>query len=83
MQHHPRLSEALAEYLAMRTARFAPSTVVNETFVLKRFLTWLGEDLQVRNLRPERVESWFYGDQGLRHPHATRDGRQREAIPRR
>lgn len=80
MQDHPRLSEALSEYLAMRSARYSAPTVTNETFVLKRFLAWLGEDLQVRNLRPERVEAWFYGDQGLRHSHVTRDGRARDAI---
>lgn len=80
MKQHPRLSEALAQYGAMRSARFAPTTVMNEMFVLKRFLAWLGEDIQVRHLRPERVEAWFYGKGGVRQEHVTSDGTTRPGI---
>jgi integrase len=77
---HPRLSEALARYQAMRRARYAAPTTKNENFVLSRFLDWYGEDVQVRHLRASRVEEWFHGSDGLRAPHVTRDGVEREPI---
>lgn len=80
MQHHPRLSEALEKYLAMRQARFAKQSAINDGYVLTRFLAWLGEDIQVRNLKPERVEAYFYGPEGLRREHVTRDGKTRPGI---
>ncbi len=79
-QNYPRLSEALARYEAMRKARFVPTTVMNDMFVLKRFLIWLGEDIQVRHLSPGRVEAWFYGEGGVRQEHVTRDGKTRAGV---
>lgn len=74
VQDHPRLSEALAQYHAMRKARYSDKTVTGEMYVLRRFLAWLGEDIQVRHLRPERVEDWFVS---IRSDHTTRDGKER------
>ena len=80
MQHHPRLSEAKDKYLAMRRARFSKQSAINDGYALTRFLAWVGEDIQVRNLQPERVEAFFYGPGGLRDIHETRDGKTRPAV---
>ncbi len=71
-----RLSEAVESYLAMRRAKYAEATVTNEAFVLRRFVAWHG-DVQLRHLRPERVEEWFVS---LTRTHTTRDGRERPPI---
>lgn len=76
---HPRLSEALENYLALRRARYSPATVKNETFVLRRFVASVG-DVQVRHLSPEHVERFFYGSNGVMADHRTRDGQDREPI---
>lgn len=76
---HPRMSEAVEDYLNLRRARFSASTVQNETFVLRRFVASVG-DIQVRHLRPEHVEAWFYGPNGVMAGHRTRDGREREPV---
>lgn len=80
MQDHPRLSEALDKYMALRHARFAPATVKNEEFVLRRFLLWYGEDIQVRHLKATRVQDWFYGPDSIRSIHTTRDGVERPPV---
>jgi hypothetical protein len=64
----------------MRKARYSEKTVTGEMYVLRRFQAWLGEDIQVRHLRPERVEDWFHGPQGIRAVHTTRDGRVRPPV---
>lgn len=64
----------------MRRSRYAPTTVKNDSFVLRRFVDWYGEDVQVRHLKAARVEEWFYGVAGLRAPHTTRDGVARPAV---
>jgi integrase len=76
---HPKLSEAVEDYLNLRRARFSRSTVQNETFVLRRFVANVG-DIQVRHLRPEHVEKWFYGVNGVMSGHRTRDGHDREGV---
>jgi integrase len=74
-----RLNEAVDDYLLYRRARFAPTTVAQEGYVLRRFAAAVG-DIQLRHLRSERVTEWFYGSAGLMQPHTTRDGRLRSAI---
>jgi integrase len=76
---HPRLSEAVEDYLDLRRARFSHTTVQNETFVLRRFVANVG-DIQVRHLRPEHVEKWFYGPGGVMAAHRTRDRLAREPV---
>ena len=75
----PTLSQALGDYLALRRARYARATVQNETFVLRRFIASVG-DIQVRHLRPEHVEAFFYGQNGVMATHRTRDGLTRSPV---
>lgn len=76
---HPRLSEALDDYLNFRRNRLAEATFKNERHVLTRFVADVG-DLQVRHLTPDHVERWFYGTNGLMAEHRTRDGQVRKPI---
>lgn len=76
---HKRLAEAVEEYLQYRAARYAPTGVQQDGYVLRRFVAQMG-DLQLRHLRPERVTDWFYGSGGLMTEHVTRDGTHRPAI---
>ena len=73
------LSEAVIEYLDVRSARFSPATVKNEGFVLARFAATVtgGRDIQVRHLTPEHVGSWFIA---LLRPHRDRSGVDRPAV---
>lgn len=74
------LSEAVEDYMRYRVAKGrAASTVTNEGFVLRRFVAWYG-DVQMRNMTAEKVADWFYGDQGLRAEHVTRDRRCRAPV---
>lgn len=79
MPYYVRLHEAIDEYLRMRSARCARTTVRNETFVLRRFNADYG-DVQMRHIRPERVADWFYGPNGLCQPHVTRDRLRRGPV---
>lgn len=80
MQQHKRLREAVEEYVRHRSARGrAKTTVTNETYVLRRFAVLYG-DVQMRHMTPEKVADWFYGQDGLRSEHRTRDGRHRGPI---
>ena len=80
LPEYKRLGEAVEDYIRHRRARGkASTTVTNETYVLRRFATWYG-DVQMRNMTPEKVAEWFYGEHGLRSPHHTRDGRHRGPI---
>lgn len=80
MAQHVRLGAAVEAYLQMRTARgMAATTVTNEAHVLRRFSAWYG-DVQMRNMTPEKVADWFYGPDGVRSQHTTRDGRTRPAV---
>lgn len=74
MKTSTTLSQAIEEYLRGRRARFSKTTVTNETHVLLRFARWYG-NVQVRNMRAERVEEWFIE---LRQPHSTA---LREEVP--
>ncbi len=75
-----RLSEAVEEYLRYRLAKgMARTTVTNEGYVLRRFVAWYG-DRQMRSMSPQRVAEWFYGEQGLRAEHQTRDGSVRAPV---
>ncbi len=73
------LSQAVGEYLAGRAARYAPSTVKNEGYVVRRFSATVcdGRDIQVRNLTPEHVVAWF---NQLTQPHRDRSQIDRAAI---
>ena len=75
----PTLSQALGDYLALRRARYARATVQNESFVLRRFIASVG-DIQVRHVRPEHVEAFFYGQNGVMATHRTRDGLTRSPV---
>jgi integrase len=56
-----RLNEAVEQYLAQRRANCAPSTALNDAYVLHRFAKSVG-DIQVRHLAPHHVDRWFYDD---------------------
>ena len=73
------LSQAVSEYQVTRSARFAPSTVKNEGYVVRRFCATVcdGRDIQVRNLTPEHVVAWF---NQLTQPHRDRSQIERTAI---
>lgn len=71
------LSVALDAYLEHRTVHYAASTVQNEGFVLRRFVAWYG-DVQVRNLRPEKVQDWFLHE--LAKDHVTKGRRRRPPV---
>lgn len=79
MADQKRLAESVEEYLLWRRATCAAATVKNEGFVLRRFVAWYG-DVQLRHMTPERVADWFFGANGLRQPHVTRDGVHREPV---
>ncbi len=80
MPEHKRPAEAIDDYERHRLARGkAASTVINEMYVLRRFLAWY-TDVQMRNMTSEKVAQWFYGDGGLRTDHTTRDGRRRAPV---
>lgn len=74
------VDEGVAEFLAHRQARLAASTVENDRFLLQRFARTLGGDRQIRYLKPEHIEAWFYGPQGVMAEHRTRDRRLRPAV---
>ena len=48
-------------------------------YVLRRFAAWYG-NVQLRHLAADKVGEWFYGDNGLRTDHRTRDGRYRAPV---
>src|SRR4051794_19738533 len=83
-KQHPTLTEAVEQYLSLRRARYANTSVRQEGYVLRRFAAWIeretGRDVQVRHLRPEHVEDFFYGPHGVMAEHWTRDGRRREPL---
>ncbi len=79
MAEHKRLFEAVDDYITFRRARFATATAENEAFVLRRFAAWY-TDVQIRSMTAEKVASWFYGPDGVRHPHVTRDRVHRQPI---
>ncbi len=80
MPEYKRLEEAVEDYVRYRRARGkADATVTNEGYVLRRFAAWYG-DVQLRHMTAEKVSDWFYGEQGLRSEHRTRDGRERGPI---
>lgn len=70
------LDQAIDAYLAGRATRHAATTVRNDEIVLRRFAAWYG-NVQIRHMRPERVEEWF---NSLRRPHTTRDKVSRPPI---
>ncbi|MBA3373738.1 MAG: tyrosine-type recombinase/integrase [Euzebyaceae bacterium] len=71
--------DGLEEYLSIRRSRYAATTLRNEGFVLRRFVSHVG-NIQVRHLRPEHVADWFYGRNGFCGPHTTRDRVHREPV---
>lgn len=79
MAVHMRLGEALEAYLRHRETTCARTTVKNEAIVLRRFAAWYG-DVQLRHLRPDRVEQWFTGPNGVRRPHVTAGNVHRTAV---
>ncbi len=80
MPEHQRLTAAVEDYLDHRRAKGrARTTVDNEAFVLRRFAAWYG-DVQMRHMTPDKVSSWFYGADGVRSRHYTRDRRCREPV---
>lgn len=54
----PRLSEALIEYVDIRSAHLAPSTMANDQAVLRRFVAGV-RNPQCHDLTPQAVERWF------------------------
>jgi len=75
-----RLAEAVEDYLRFRRSRgFAEVTVLNEGYILRRFVAWYG-DVQLRHMTPIKVADWFYGPDALGSRHRTRDGRHRAPI---
>ena len=74
-----RPQDGLEEYLSIRRSRYAATTLRNEGFVLRRFVSHVG-NIQVRHLRPEHVADWFYGRNGFCGPHTTRDRVHREPV---
>ena len=80
MSQHIRLSEAVDTYLRVREAKgTATTTLANERVVLRRFKHWYG-DVQMRHMTAEKVAQFFYGDNGVRSTHTTRDGRVRPPV---
>ncbi|WP_270886268.1 tyrosine-type recombinase/integrase [Pedococcus sp. 5OH_020] len=75
----PSLRQTVEDYLAARSARYSPSTVRNESFVLRRFVTTLagGRDIQTRNVTAEHVERWFAT---VLSPHTDRTGTERAPV---
>lgn len=70
----------MAEFKAYRAAKFAKTTTSNEMHILNRFMAFIGEDIQMRHLRPEHVTDWFYGEAGIMTFHRTRDGVARPPV---
>lgn len=67
-----RLAEAVTDYLTYRERRhFAASTCRQDRVLLTRFVHDIG-DLQLRNLTPDHLSSWFYGDGGVMSQHDWR-----------
>lgn len=57
----PRLSDALAQYLQIRSAHVAPSTLANDQALLRKFCREVG-DPQTHLLTAQHVELWFVGE---------------------
>ena len=73
------LSQAVKDYLAVRTARQSGATAKNEGQVLRRFAATVakGRDIQMASLTAEHVEAWFVL---LRQNHTDRSGTERPPI---
>ena len=71
-----RLSQTVEEYLTVRRVRYSDATVKGEGHVLRGFAATRG-DIQMRNLTPEHVETWFVS---LMQPHTDRSGIHRPKI---
>ena len=52
-----RLSDAIADCLALREPRLAPSTYADEAGTMRRLLAHTG-DIQCRHLKPGQDEAW-------------------------
>jgi integrase len=57
----PRLSEALDQFLAIRAAHTAKTTLANDQALLRKFVREVG-DPQVHQLDAMTVENWFAGE---------------------
>lgn len=54
----PKLSESLDQYLSIRAAHLAPTTLANDQALLRKFVREVG-DPQTHLLTAQKVESWF------------------------
>ena len=63
----PRLSEALAQYLAARGTHVAATTLANDRALLRKFVQEVG-DPQVHLLTAVKVETWFAGEAQRQKP---------------
>ncbi|UUW92258.1 hypothetical protein [Pimelobacter simplex] len=57
----PTISEALDEYLLIRSINRAKSTITNDRALLRKFVRELGAETRVHVLRAQDVEVWFAG----------------------
>ncbi len=69
MHRTPSVQDAVQDYLRIKAARCAPSTMSNERSQLARFAGHVGPGRRVEALTSEHLEDYFYGPNGL----ASRD----------
>jgi integrase len=70
MDRKMKLSVVIEDYLAKRKKHKSEDTYRIDRQILGNFLRHVG-DLQIGNLRPEHVEDYFYGPNGIMNEHPT------------
>lgn len=58
----PTLTEALAEYIEVRSTYLAPTTLANDRSVLTVFIRGIGADTQAHELSARKAELYFAGE---------------------
>lgn len=75
----PRLSEALKEYLEVRSTYLAATTLDNDASVLRRFVAGVG-DRQAHTLSHQTVEKWFAAEAKRLQPRSFNKARSRVML---
>lgn len=65
MPRSPQLQDAVDDYLRLKAARCAASTMGNERSQLQRFAGQIGRHRPVESLTSEDLENYFFGQHGL------------------
>lgn len=75
-KHTPLLSEALDDYLSIRSTHLAKASLDNDRSQLRQFVKGMG-DCRVGALTPQRVEAWFIDEAARQQASSYNKVRQR------